>query len=312
VYYYLFISALGLTVGSPAQAESINHLSFAHGKNGILNYYSLMGSKDVISKQVLKHLTADIANVLLKLNVAAEPIELLETEQQRVEMRHADLVARVQDQQSQQQFILHIEIQNDNDPKMPLRMLRYYTDIQLAYPEERIRQYLIYIGKAAINMPDCYEASDFNYRYHILDMHTIDCQELLIQDTPDALVLAILCDFKANPVQDVVNYIVKRLHELLGDDEKGFRNYFRMLETLSENRYLQTNIYEAKQMLTQMDIKKSASFRWGLEEGQQKGREEMREEFVLQLLPLMDDQTIANVSGLPIEVIKLLRASKDS
>jgi len=282
-----------------------------------------MGNKDIISKQVLKHLTADIANLLLNLNVAKEPIELLETEQQRIETRHADLVARVQDQQTQQSFILHIEIQNSNDPQMPLRMLRYYTDIQLAYPEEPVHQYLIYIGKATINMPDHYAAGDFNYRYHILDMHTIDCQQLLVQDTPDALVLAILCDFKAKPVQDVVNYIVKRLHELLGDDEKGFRNYFRMLETLSENRHLQPNIYEAKQMLTQIDIKKSPSFRWGLEEGLEIGKArglelgeargiaigetKGKESIVLQLFPIMDDQTIAKISGLSIETIQSLR-----
>ncbi|MCF8168572.1 MAG: hypothetical protein K9J77_08180, partial [Rhodoferax sp.] len=59
-----------------------------------------------------------------------------------------------------------------------------------------MRQYLIYIGRAALAMPDgiCQTGLDFHYR--IIDMHTVDCQALLAQDTPDALVLAILCDFK--------------------------------------------------------------------------------------------------------------------
>ena len=152
-----------------------------------------MGKKDIISKHVLKHLATDIANILLHLDIDNDSVELLSTEQQRIELRHADLVARVKQRNTQESFILHVEIQNNNDKQMPLRMLRYFTDIQLAYPDERIHQYLVYIGKAALNMPDRFKAGDFNYRYHILDMHTVDCQLLLAQDTPDALVLAILC-----------------------------------------------------------------------------------------------------------------------
>jgi predicted transposase/invertase (TIGR01784 family) len=279
---------------------------------------SAMGKKDIISKQVFKHLAADIANLLLHLDIEDDSIELLATEQQRIELRQADMVARVKQRNSELTFILHVEIQNDNDPKMSLRMMRYYTDIQLAYPEENIRQYLIYIGKPALKMLEEHKTIDFQYRYNILDMHRVDCSVLLATDTPDALVLAILCDFKERPVQDVVNYIVKRLHELLQNDEHGFRNYFEMLETLSDNRHLQDNIDEAKEMLTKIDVKKFASYRWGveegLEEGLEKGLEKGREEGIkeektrmaIQLLPMMENQAIATTTGLPLaEVVQL-------
>ena len=87
-------------------------------------------------------------------------------------------------------------------------------------------------------MDDGLDEGDFRYHYHTLDMHSVDCRLLLEQDTPDALVLVILYDFKERPVQDVVNCIVKRLHELLAEDERGFRDYFEILETLSENCHL--------------------------------------------------------------------------
>ena len=269
-----------------------------------------MGKKDIISKHVLKHLAADIANLLLHLDIDNDSVELLSTEQQRIELRHADLVARVKQRSTQASFILHVEIQNSNDKQMPLRMLRYYTDIQLAYPNERIHQYLVYIGKATLNMPDSFKAGDFNYRYHILDMHTVDCQLLLAQDTPDALVLAILCDFKERPVQDVVNYIVKRLQELLQDDESGFRNYFEMLETLSENRHLKPNIDEVKTMLTEIDIKKLPSYNWGLEQGLEQGRKQEALDIARKMLPVMDDMAIVSITGLSLEAIKALRKSK--
>lgn len=167
-----------------------------------------MGNKDIISKQTIGHLAADIATLLLELDIDTSSVELLESEQHRIEIRRADLVARMRRKQDQQPFILHIEIQNANDPTMPLRMMRYYTDIKLEWPNEPICQYLIYIGQRPLNMPDHHQDQDFTYRYRVLNMHTVDCSKLLTQDTPESLVLAILCDFKGRPEQEVANYIV--------------------------------------------------------------------------------------------------------
>lgn len=233
-----------------------------------------MGSKDIISKSILQHLAADIANLLLELDVDMNSVELLDTEQQRVELRRADMVARMTRKANGRRFILHVEIQNGNDSTMPLRMLRYLTDIQLAYPHEPVQQYLVYIGRDKLSMPESLAMEQFTYRYRILDMNTVDCSLLLAMDTPDALVLAILCDFKQRPTQDVVNYIVARLKELTGDDEAQFRNYFRMLETLGDNRNLQPNLDEAKAMLTEVDVKKFASYNWGLKDGVEQGMQQ--------------------------------------
>lgn len=286
-----------------------------------------MGNKDVISKSVLAHLAADIANLLLGFNVDTKRVELLETEQQRVEQRRADLVARMQSQDDNSRFILHIEIQNQNDKQMPLRMLRYFTDIQLAHPTEAVYQHLIYIGKERLTMPDHFQTPAFTYRYSALDMHTVDCGILLEQDTPDALVLAILCDFRGKPEQKVVNYIVMRLRQLTGDDEKGFRNYFEMLETLAQNRELKPCLEEAENMLTEVDVTQFASYRWGekhgLEKGEQRGfvkgeksgrkigSEERAKAIAIQLLKnnLLSPEQIATATSLPPETIHALKKS---
>lgn len=153
-----------------------------------------MGQKDIISKQLIQRIAVDLAVYLLKLDIQFDDLELLPTEQQRVEDRRADVVARVT--QPGETFILHIEIQNNNDANMPLRMLRYYTDIAFAYPDLAIHQYLIYIGSDKLIMPTQKMDFGLEYRYSIIDMHTIDYQDLLKQDSPDAIVLAILGDFK--------------------------------------------------------------------------------------------------------------------
>lgn len=226
-----------------------------------------MAEKDIISKDVLQYLAADIANILLHLDVDKNSVELLQTEQQRIEARRADMVARMRKRVSGESFILHVEIQNANDSTMPVRMLRYVSDILMSHPTESIYQYLVYIGKNRLTMPNSLNLPDFTYQYRILDMHTVDCSLLLAQDTPEALVLAILCDFKERPVQDVVNYIVTRLRELTGENAQRFRNYYEMLETLADNRDLQANLDEAIKMLTQVDITRFSTYRWGLEAG---------------------------------------------
>ena len=52
-----------------------------------------MAEKDLISKEILKRLAVDIAQILFGLNVS--DAEILETEYQTIEDRRADLVARM-------------------------------------------------------------------------------------------------------------------------------------------------------------------------------------------------------------------------
>ena len=80
-----------------------------------------MAKKDITTKKILKHIVKDIAHYIFHLNL--DEAEILETEFQRVEKRHADLV--ISAREGQRDFILHIEIQNDNQSIMPLRMMRY-------------------------------------------------------------------------------------------------------------------------------------------------------------------------------------------
>ncbi len=64
-------------------------------------------------------------------------------------------------------------------------------------------------------------------------MHTIDCEKFLKMDSPDALVLAILCDFKGRDEKDVVTYIITRLRELTQDDNHRLGKYMLILDELS-------------------------------------------------------------------------------
>ena len=229
-----------------------------------------MGDKDIISKQIIKHITYDLATYLLDLDIDADSIELIETEHQRIEDRRADLVARVCDSAGES-FILHLEVQNNNQTIMQWRMLRYLTDIKLGHGTLAVRQYLIYIGREPLTMAKGIHEGQLNYTYNLLDMHHVDCETLISRDNPDALLLAILCDFKETDPQVIINRIVLRLHQLIGSDERQFREYISILEILSENRDLKQNLKEAENMLTQVKVENLPSYELGMEKGKAQG-----------------------------------------
>jgi hypothetical protein len=238
-----------------------------------------MPDKDVVSKHLLKRIAIDMAIYLFNLEV--NDAELLETEFQRVEDRRADLLLQVN---TPQQFLLHIEVQNDNHAQMPLRMLRYRLDIHSAHPELPIYQYVVYIGRHSLRMSNVLQQNDLNYRYHLIDMREIDCQHFLQHDSPDALVLAILCDFKGREPRLVVRHIIQRLQNQLNDNSSRLREYFAMLEILSGNRQLQTFVDEEKDMLSAIDYNSLPSYQAGRQEGEQLGLHSGAVRFLKRLL----------------------------
>ncbi len=89
-------------------------------------------------------------------------------------------------------------------------------------------------------------------------------------DTPDTLVLSILCDFKGKDERDILLYIIKRLEELV-DDTNELGKYMLMLETLSENRNLKNKLKEAENMLREIKFENLPSYEIGLEQEIKKG-----------------------------------------
>ncbi len=256
--------------------------------------------KDTISKDILKIIIKDIAKYILHFDI--QTIELLDMEFERVESRRADIVAKIDND-----IILHLEIQNDNNYQMHYRMLRYWLDINQIAPKYQIKQYVIYIGKKNLTMPNQINVSDLNYTYTLIDMKTIDCQNFLQQNTPDALVLAILCDFKQKDPREIVGYIIDQLLAHTKNDIQAFRKYMLMLEELSTNQDLK-DIVKEQEMLSTLRYEDLPSYEIGLEKGIEKGMEKgdmkrnydnakrMKEEGI-------DVEVIVRITGLSIETI---------
>jgi len=219
--------------------------------------------KDITTKDTIKTITQDIAKYILELDVS--DIEFVDKELQRIEKREADIVAHCLI--NGVEGILHLEIQNDNDTTMHKRMLRYYNDISIRFDRLPIYQYLVYIGKPKLTMQEKILEDNLKFRYNIIDMHTIDCEKFLTMDSPDALVLAILCDFKGRDAKDVISYIIQRLQELTKDNAHKLGKCMLALEELSTNRDLQDKLKEVESMLRDMKFEDLPSYEIGMERG---------------------------------------------
>ena len=76
----------------------------------------------------------------------------------------------------------------------------------------------------------------------------------------------------------VVNTILKRIKELVGDDTKSYKNFLEKITILSTNRDLETNVKKGAEMLA-VDIEKipfyqdgkMVGIREGIEQGLQRG-----------------------------------------
>jgi len=241
-----------------------------------------MPKKDIISKQIFKRIFIDVTTYLFKLDL--QEVELIEMEQQRIEDRRADLVAKVVDSAGKT-FIVHLEIQNRNRAEMPDRMLRYLTDIRLSYPNQTVYQYLLYIGKSRLSMADGITTEQLHYRYPVLDMHEMDYQFFMQQNTADALVLAVLCDFKDTEPRAVVHEILQRLIAMQRDDPQRLREYVTMLEVLADNRNLKLDIAEEFKML-EVNVERLPSYligeERGFERGLKLGAEQVAEQWIKQ------------------------------
>ena len=262
-----------------------------------------MPEKDLISKQLLQRLLIGFGNRLFGLNIVEA--ELLSNEQARIESRRADLVARVKEADGES-YILHVEIQNDNRRDMPLRMLRYYSDIALAHLDEKIVQYLLYIGKAPLRMSDRVYGYDLRYRYKVLDMRNQDSEHFLNSNNPDALVLAILCDPKSLEPNALVAHIIKELRRLHGDKLDNLRDSLKMLDVLSGNRGLQDIVEETINMY--IDEEKLGIYQAVKKKSEARGVEKM----VLKLLAKLPPEQVAELSDMSLAEVQAIAATNES
>ncbi|WP_218251662.1 hypothetical protein [Candidatus Magnetobacterium casense] len=224
--------------------------------------------------KLIKELMEEIEQPLIEnvLGIKADKVTRLNTLMQLTDERETDFLARV-DCANTDSFIAHAEFQSTNDPKMLKRMLRYFIHIYSLY-ELRVKQYVIFIGKDKMNMKTRLNLPEMRYKYKLIDMRNVKCEQFLYSGVPGKIIIAILCNMGGRDERELVRQILGELMKVAKGLELS-RN-IRTLEMLSRLRDMQKIVIEEVGKMSiayDLPIEKDLRFIQGKQEGIQEGIE---------------------------------------
>ena len=204
-------------------------------------------------------------------------IETIATEEipddiQHTKERKPDALKRITDQAGRT-FILQLEFQVADEPKMVYRMLNYCAMLLERY-EIPIRQYVFYLGPTAPTMTTDLNIGDLSFRYTLIPFQQLDYRLFLSSDVPEEILLAVLANFQPQDSSTVLNQILHRLDET-ANGPLVFQRYIAQLRVLVQLRKLRPILDTAMDTIAKyIDEQNDVFFIKGKQEGEQKGKQE--------------------------------------
>jgi predicted transposase YdaD len=159
----------------------------------------------------LKLLLQSPTNSLLRQATGLTISHWLNAELPKFQTTRADLLGTTEDE-----TLVHVELQSTNDSTMAFRMVDYALRIYSHY-DRFPKQIVLYVGKAPMRMkavwrePDS-DNPDFLYRYALVDIRDLDANLLLASPHIEDNVLAILTRLQNQA--DAVHQILERIANL--------------------------------------------------------------------------------------------------
>lgn len=229
------------------------------------------------------------------LNIHTVHTEELPDDIQHTKERKPDVLKKVTDKKGET-FVLHIEFQVKDEPKMVFRMAEYFIMLLRKY-ELPVRQCVIYIGAGVPAMTDHIHSGPMNFRYQILALSAVDYRLFLRADNPEEKILAILADFGGKDPKRIIENIA---HQVIIASKGPFSKlrHIQQLRILAQLRNLVSDNLEIMDSIANyISEEKDILYRRGEKKGMKKGMEKEKESFVKNLL-LNTDFTVAKIAGL--------------
>ncbi len=262
-----------------------------------------MPQESFLYDRTLRELFHEVPKTLIKLLVGKEIKEVLETSFPKVEERRVDLLTRLEDD-----TLFHLEIQSINDPLMPMRMLKYASLIYEHY-KTFPKQMVLYIGVQKLKIENGIVAQNLCYTYEVKDISAFDCSELMESQNITDNIIAILCSIK-----DIDLFYEKLMQKLGKLESKKREDYLRKLFYLMRLRPNIAKKLKAREKESKMpfilDKEIDPLYKEGIEKGRLSAEKETKLAIAKSLLDILDDETIAQKTGLYIDEVKKLRLSK--
>ncbi|MBL7815049.1 MAG: hypothetical protein JNL70_08565 [Saprospiraceae bacterium] len=267
--------------------------------------------------------------VLFPFFAQREGIEIGETEELKDKLqitleREADFLQRILHDNSNNDYILHFEFQVTDEIVMMIRRFLVYRSILLYKTGLRVKQFVIYLGQTASKMVSHIEQEDLLFRIGIINLCQIPYQDFLNSNKPEAIIMAILADFKEESSEKIIEKVLAKLVETV-QSRLLLSKYVVQLQVLSNLRNLQPEVFEIVKkipMIFDIDLSKDPMFKEaidkgheiGLEKGLKKGLEKGLDQSIIRLLQskILTHQQIADVLNVPLARVEKLQKELDA
>jgi predicted transposase/invertase (TIGR01784 family) len=241
-----------------------------------------MGKFDAIIKESLSNLIVPLAKIM---GIDLTNTEMLKDKLQYTTEREVDFLFKTTNKKTGKTEILQFDFQAANDMKMPKRMLYYLCMIDFNH-ELPVRQIVFYIGYEPLRMPNFIREKNLYYEYEIYDFRSLDANAFLNSNEPEAVIFAILADFKVEAPEVMIEKVLLRLNDLCTrkDELNKFAFQLQVLTSLRKFEPIVELKLKDMSLVLDIDVKKSLFYREGKIEGKIEGKEEGKVEMIEELL----------------------------
>ncbi len=249
---------------------------------------------DKIVKENIESIIPALMDSVLGFKVV-ESVVIKEKLQQTKE-KEADALRIITDPNGQK-FILHLEFQVDDYPKMVYRMIDYWGLLKSKY-QLSVRQYVIFIGSGQPKMKNILSEDGNYFQFQLINITQFDYLRFIVSNNPEEIILAILSDFGKEKPENALNQIINRLEEII-TDQRTFQKYLRQLRVLSKLRKLDLKFDDMIQnMAKYIDAENDYLYI--------RGQQKEQEKFVSYLLNEASRtlEQIADIAGVSVEFVR--------
>ena len=218
--------------------------------------------------------------------------------------------------ESGEPFILHLEFESGDNPKMVYRVSEYHG-IALKEREREIKHVVIYLGMTAPTMRTTLKPEEVFTGFELLDVQGLDVEDLLSSQVPGFVLIAILGDYPPENAERILQRVLENVKKLT-PDEHQLRKYVKQILVLARLRkikFLATKILKEMPITFDIEIEKDELYLRGEAKGIEKGIEKGTVKGIKESIDVlkhwqkgMKPPMIANVLNLPIAEVEQIIA----
>ena len=248
---------------------------------------------DKIFKENIEAVISSIMQNVLE--ITAVSMEELPDDIQHTKERKPDVLKKVTDTKGDT-FVLQIEFQVRDEPKMVYRMAEYFIMLERKY-ELPVKQFVIFLGSDNPKMPTELDMEMLKFKYPLVSLSTLDYHIFLNSDKPEEIILGILANFKGENPENALKQILVRIKETTKGDF-SLNRYFNQLRVLAQLRNLELNLKNAMDSIAEY-IKEERDVLY------LRGQEKIIESLLTKLNYSLEQ--IADIAGVSVDFVKSVK-----